>query len=255
MNAFRILRLFACLLLIALTACDSAKEAAGVDDLPPPPPIELPTVNPDRAFNVGMLVLDSVYNSELFAPYDIFQHTIFHTKPNPGMKIFTVARDTSVLTTFEGVRILPDYALETAPRIDVLVVPSALHNMDSDLEDSRVIDWVRDRGASAEYIVSLCDGAFILAKAGLLDGLNATTFPGDIDAFEKMFPKVKVHREVSFVHDQKAITSAGGAKSYDPAMYLVELLYGKKVVEGVGRGMVIDWDLNTVAHRRAGAGF
>ncbi|MEM7035399.1 MAG: DJ-1/PfpI family protein [Bacteroidota bacterium] len=212
-------------------------------------PIELPTVNPTEELNVGFLVLDSVYNSELMAPYDIFQHTIFHA--DPGMKVFTVARDTGVLTTFEGLRLLPDYRLEDAPRIDVLVVPSALHNMDSDLEDKRVIDWVRDRGEKARYIMSLCDGAFVLAKAGLLDSLNATTFPGDIDAFEKMFPQIKVHRGPSFVHDGKAITSNGGAKSYDPSMYLVELLYGKKAVAGVGRGMVIDWDLRDVEHWRA----
>jgi transcriptional regulator GlxA family with amidase domain len=164
--------------------------------------------------------------------------------------LFTVARTAGVLTTFEGLRILPDYTLETAPPIDILVVPSALHNMDSDLEDEQLIDWVRTRGEKAEFVMSLCDGAFVLARAGLLDDLDATTFPGDIDAFEKQFPRIRVHREVSFVHHGKAITGAGGAKSYDPAMYLVELLYGKEAADGIARGMVIDWDLSSVRHLR-----
>jgi transcriptional regulator GlxA family with amidase domain len=228
--------------LLAFSACQAP--AIPTEE---PKPITLTTVFPSRTLNVGFLVLDSVYNSELMAPYDIFQHTVFHA--DPGMDLFTVARDTGVLTTYEGLRLLPDYSLESAPPIDVLVVPSSKHNMDSDLEDERLINWVRDRGEKAQYILSLCDGAFILARAGLLDGMEATTFPGDIDAFEKRFPRVKVHRDVSFVHHGKAITSAGGAKSYDPAMYLVELLYGKKVADGIAGGMVIDWNLSKVEYK------
>lgn len=236
----------ALILILIFSACQPTSPAPSPEQ--PEPPIILNTVSPTRTLSVGFLVLDSVYNSELIAPYDILQHTIFHA--DPGMELFTVARDTGILTTFEGLRLLPDYALESAPPIDILVVPSAKHNMDTDLEDERLINWVRDRGEKAQYIMSLCDGAFILARAGLLDGMNATTFPGDIDAFEKQFPRVKVHRDVSFVHHGKAITSAGGAKSYDPAMYLAELLYGKKAADGIAGGMVIDWDLRKVKHIR-----
>ena len=109
----------------------------------------------DRPLNVGFLVLEGVYNSELIAPLDIFHHTVFHTKP--GMRVFTVGRTAATVTTFEGLRIGVDYALEDAPTIDVLVVPSAVNNMDSDLEDERLIDWVRARGRSARHVVSLCD--------------------------------------------------------------------------------------------------
>src|SRR5262245_32508866 len=76
-----------------------------------------------QAMNVGFLVVEKVYNSELMAPYDVFHHTIFHTKP--GMKVFTVSPDGKMVTTFEGIRIQTDYSLATAPRIDVLVIPSA----------------------------------------------------------------------------------------------------------------------------------
>jgi transcriptional regulator GlxA family with amidase domain len=96
--------------------------------------------------------------------------------------------------------------------------------------------------------VSLCDGAFGLAAAGLLDGLESTTFPGDVEAYRARFPQQVVHAGVSFVHDGRAITSAGGAKSYDPAMYLCEMLYGVDVARGIGRGMVIDWDVAQVQH-------
>ncbi|MFQ5527441.1 MAG: DJ-1/PfpI family protein [Thermoanaerobaculia bacterium] len=195
---------------------------------------------------VGFLIVDGVYNSELVAPYDIFHHTVFHTQP--GMELFTVSPDGTSVTTFEGLEIAAHYGFENHPEIDVLVVPSAEHSMDTDLENEVTMAWVREIGADADYLVSLCDGAFVLAAAGLLDGLASTTFPGDVDRYVEMFPDLDVRRGVSFVHDGRALTSQGGARSYDVAMYLVDLIYGEEVAKGVGRGMVIDWPSPDVPH-------
>ena len=96
--------------------------------------------------------------------------------------------------------------------------------------------------------MSLCDGAFVLAKAGLVDGKESTTFPSDVGRYRKTYPHLTVHEGVSFVHDGKLITSVGGAKSYDPALYLSELLYGTKAAEGLGRGLVIDWKLSDIKY-------
>jgi len=203
---------------------------------------------PDKVLNVAFLIVDGVYNSELVAPMDVLHHTIFHT--DKGMKVFTVAPSLEPITTFEGLRILPDYSYlyDSLPIIDVLIVPSAEHSMDSDLEDSDLINFVKNTGAKAQYIMSLCDGAFVLAKAGLVDGSASTTFPSDIARYKEMYPQLTVHSDVSFVHDGKIITSAGGAKSYDPALYLSEILYGKKAAEGIAGGLVIDWNLSEIKH-------
>lgn len=200
------------------------------------PAAGLPT---DRPLRAGFLMVDGVYNSELMAPYDIFHHTVFHAEP--GMEVFTVSPDGEPVTTFEGLRIEAHYGFEDAPPIDVLVVPSAEHSMDSDLENRAMMEWVRRVGGEARHVVSLCDGAFVLAAAGLLDGVASTTFPGDVERYKQMFPDLEVRSGVSFVHDGKALTSQGGARSYDVAMYLVDHLYGTEVAAGVGRGMVLDW--------------
>lgn len=200
----------------------------------------------DPRLQVGIMLLDRVYNSELMAPIDVFQHTIFHS--DPGMRVFTIGRSKAPVLTFEGQRILPDYDLDDAPPIDVLVMPSTEHSMGKDLEDQRLLRWLRERGQAAQYLLSVCDGAFPFAEAGLLDGLECTTFPGDIDKFRARYPHLTVHEGVIFVADGKVITGAGGARSYDPAFYLVEKLYGRKVAERIGRGLVIDWKLSEVAH-------
>jgi len=208
-----------------------------------------PAARPAPLRSVGFLLLPGVYNSELMAPYDVFHHVRFHAKEGP--RVFTVAPGAGPVTTFEGVRITPDHTFDDAPPIDLLVVPSAEHNMDTDLEDARLIAWVRERGGKAKLLLSLCDGAFILAKAGLLDGLEATTFPGDQDRFAGAFPAVRLMKGVLFVHDGKAVTSVGGARSYDAAMYVVESLYGREAAEAIGKGLVLEWSLPALAFRRA----
>lgn len=218
------------LVLLALVGCAPAAYDPGS-----------PGESPEGRLNVGFLIVDGVYNTELTAPYDLFHHTVFHTGEGRGMEVFTVAPTADPVVTFEGLRLLPHYTYDDAPPIDVLVVPSAEGSMGSDLDDETMIAGVRDVGGRASFVVSLCDGAFVLAKAGLLDGHAVTTFPGDQDAFAAMFPHLDLRRGVSFVHDGRMLTSEGGAKSFDVALYLIHHLYGERVAAGVGRGLILPW--------------
>jgi len=227
-------------LLLALgllfAACASAK------------PPEIPAGGPAKPpLQVGILLLDGTYNTELTAPYDVFNHTTSHT--DPGMRVFTIGRTRKMVTTYEGLRIAPDYDLRTAPPIEVLVVPSGKHSMTTDLVDLDLIQWLGHRGVNAKYVLSICNGAFLLAESGLLRDRQCTTYPDDVAAFRKEYPHIPVVENVSFVVDQETITSAGGARSYEPALYLVEKLYGKKTAEGVAKGLVIDWQLERVDHK------
>lgn len=198
-------------------------------------------------YNVAFLIMDGTYNTEFTAPFDIFQHTQFR-KGIKAMNTFTVANTLEPITTFEGVRILPDfdYTSDQLPKIDILVVPSAEHHLDSDLNDEMMLDFVRRTDRKALFVTSHCDGAFVLAKAGLLNQVVSTTFPSDIDLYKEMFPDLQVADSVLFVHDGKYITSAGGAKSFEAALYLCEFLYGAEIARSLAGGLVIDWDLEQV---------
>lgn len=204
-------------------------------------------LNPDW-YNVGFLIMDGVYNTELTAPYDIFHHTKFRDGIK-AMNVFTVANTLDPITSFEGLTIQPDFDYtDSVPDIDILVVPSAENHLGSDLEDEAMLDFVRSTSANALYVTSHCDGAFVLAESGILDGFESTTFPNDIGEYRERYPHLTVHDSVLFVHHDKFITSAGGAKSFEAALYLCEYLYGKKVVDEIAEGMVIDWNLEGVPH-------
>ncbi len=207
-----------------------------------------PKLVADR-YNVAFLVMNGTFNTELTAPYDIFQHTIFR-KGIKAMNVFTVADTDKAITTFEGMRILPDYNYlkDSLPKIDILVVPSAEHHLDTDLENRKMIEFVQKVSKKAEFVTSHCDGAFVLAKAGVLEGRVSTTFPSDIDKMKATFPTLDIRKNVLFVHDGKYITSAGGAKSFEAALYLCEYLYGKDIAESLAGGLVINWELDKVPH-------
>jgi transcriptional regulator GlxA family with amidase domain len=200
-------------------------------------------------YNVAFLIMEGTYNTEFTAPYDIFQHTRYREDIR-GMNTFTVANTRQPITTFEGLRILPDfdYTRDSLPRIDVLVVPSALHHLDTDLEDTAMLNFVQEADKSALFVTSHCDGAFVLAAAGLLEHSVSTTFPSDIRSYRKMFPQLQVADSVLFVHDGKYITSVGGARSFEAALYLCEHLYGRDVAKALAKGLVIHWDLSAIPH-------
>lgn len=206
----------------------------------------VPQIKKDR-YNVAFLIMDGVYNTEFTAPFDIFQHTQYR-EGIKAMNTFTVANTLNPITSFEGIRILPDfdYTKDSIPKIDILVVPSAEHHLDSDLEDMEMLKFIKQVDKKALFMTSHCDGAFVLAKAGLLNNVASTTFPSDLETYKKMFPKLEVKDSVLFVHDGKYITSAGGAKSFEAALYLSEYLYGKDIAESLAGGLVIDWDLEEI---------
>ena len=208
----------------------------------------MPELNPD-SYNVAFLIMDGTFNTEFTAPFDIFQHTKFR-EGIKAMNTFTVANTLEPITTFEGVRILPDfdYTKDDLPQIDILVVPSAEHSMDKDLKDSIMLNFIKETDKNALYMTSHCDGAFLLAKSGILDSVASTTFPSDVENYRKMFPNLNIKDNILFVHDGKYITSAGGAKSFEAALYLCEVLYGKEIAKSLAKGLVIDWELSKVPH-------
>lgn len=203
--------------------------------------------NNTAILTAGFLGLNGVYNNELFAPYEVLQHT-YSQGSSQYIRPFIVTPDGKPFTTFEGVQIIPDYSFENAPPIDILVIPSMKTSKTEVLENKTVIHWIAETQKNATYVMTFCWGAFPLAATGALNGRYATTFPYDNNKLAAMFPSVKIRRGVSFVVDGKYITSVGGHPSHESALYLVERLYSKKMARKIAKGMVMDWKLSNVKY-------
>jgi transcriptional regulator GlxA family with amidase domain len=239
-------RAFALLGVLVLGACQSPP-----DDPAPTPETEAKRVDQalasDSVLTAGFVALDRVYNTELVAPYDVFEHT-FYRDSTRFIAPFVVSPDGAPVQTFEGLRVGAHYSFETAPPIDVLVVPSTSTSRDADLENERVLRWLEETARDAEYVISVCYGAFPLVATGLLDGRQVTTFPGAQDELADRFPSVTVRRDARVVVDGKYVTSVGGARSYEPALYLVDRLYGRETARSIASGLVLPWNPDDIPH-------
>jgi len=190
------------------------------------------TASPTPDLQVGILVMDGIYNTELVGPYDVLDHA-------KGFSVFTVAPTKKTLRSAEGLRFEADHAIGAHPKIDVLVIPS-FEKYEEHVKDPKLMGWIKSQAESAKWVLSHCWGAFYLAKAGLLDGKHAMTYPPDLDKLEKQFPKIKVERGYRFVRDGKYITSAGGVASFESPQYLVKVVLGDDAAKKVARGLVMD---------------
>ena len=199
----------------------------------------------------AFLAVDGVFNSELIAPYDILQHSIYRD-PKNYFDCYIVSPDGKPVKTAEGLTVQAHYSFANCPNPQVLIIPSTEGSMGKDLKNPVYMGWLKKKVASAKAVITLCDGAFPLAHTGALNGLNATTFPGDQEAFAKKYAEVIVHRDVLFVQHHKYITSVGGAKSYEPALYLAHRWFGEAHAKRLAQGLVIDWDLSKIPHKTFG---
>jgi len=207
---------------------------------------------PAGVLRAGFVVTPGVFNSELMAPYDVLEHTRYRDE-NDYVACFVIAQTMEPLRTAEGIWITPHHSFADAPELDIVIIPSGEHSMDSDLENGAYVAYLEKVIAGADWVISLCDGAFPFAATGALNGRIATTFPGDRDAFAARFPEIDVRYDVRFVVDGRFITSVGGAPSYEPAFWLVDHLYGSEHAARTAQGLVFDWDPGMLPHLVVGA--
>lgn len=172
---------------------------------------------------VAILVFDGVQIIDSMGPYEVFGAA--------GCNVYTVAATKDPVTSAMGLQIVPKYSFADAPQPDVLVVPGG--GVKAASGDAATLKWVGDVTGRAEHTMSVCNGAFILASAGLLDGLTATTTSGNIDRLRASYPKVKVVENQRYVDNGKIITTAGLSAGIDGALHVVALLLGNGAAQQV----------------------
>jgi putative intracellular protease/amidase len=138
-----------------------------------------------------------------------------------------------------GMSVNPGFTFATAPRPDVLVVPGGTVN--PQLENPAVMRWIRESAKGAEVVLSVCNGAFFLARAGLLDGLEATTFAGLIDQLRAEAPKARVVTDRRFVDNGRIVTAAGLSAGIDGSLHVIEKLLGKGAAQLAAVSLEYDW--------------
>ena len=187
----------------------------------------------DKPLTVGILLLDKPYITEFAGPLDVYHHV-----PAEKLKVFIISDTLQERMTYEGMPFRANYTIDNAPKLDVLVVPSGAGSLDADLKNVRVIDWIKKVSGEARFVTSHCEGAFLLAQAGLLADKAATTFHTDTDTLQQKHPTCRVQKGQRIVTDGNLITSPGGLASYEASLYVVEKLFGKEQAMTIATALV-----------------
>jgi len=186
----------------------------------------------DNRPTVAILLFNSVQIIDFAGPWEVFGGAGYH--------VFSVAEKPDPVTTVYGQKITADYTFENSPKADVLLVPGG--GTRDAVANPRLIKWVQDKAKESRRVMSVCTGAFILARAGLLDGLSATTVRGGIDRLATQGKNIRVVYDKRYVDNGKVITTAGLSSGIDGALYLVSKMLGKGQAQQTALDIEYKWD-------------
>lgn len=175
---------------------------------------------------VGIALFDGAEELDWAGPWEVLSYWSRY-KPEDHIEVFTVARDNSrPIECAKGLRVLADHSWDSAPEIDVLVVPGG-SGTSVLLGDDEVRAWLRSIHERARLTTSVCTGAFLLADAGLLKGRAATTHWSDFDELLTIDRSIEAKPEARFVDEGDIITAAGISAGIDMALYLIVRLHSE----------------------------
>jgi putative intracellular protease/amidase len=187
--------------------------------------------------NLAIFIFDGVQIIDYTGPYEVFGQA--HQNGEPLFNVYTIAEKPDALTTNMGMTVTPKYTFDNAPKPDIIVLPGG--NVPDHMNNPKVIKWVQESASQSEYVMSVCNGAFYLGRAGLLDGLSATTYYGLIDGLKTLAPKAKIVSDQRFVDNGKIITTAGLSSGIDGALHLVEKIAGYGRAQEIALNMEYNW--------------
>ncbi|HWC74313.1 MAG TPA: DJ-1/PfpI family protein [Gemmatimonadales bacterium] len=184
----------------------------------------------DGAVPVAFLVSDGAVIIDFCGPWEVF-HDVQVNGRHDAFRLYTVADTTRPIRASGGMKIVPDYDFATAPNPKVIVVPAQSG------ANKAALEWLRRSSKAAHLTMSVCTGAFVLARTGLLAGKSATTHHNSFGEFAVAFPDVRLQRGARFVDDGN-ISSAGGLSSgIDLALHVVERYYGRETAKKTADAM------------------
>jgi transcriptional regulator GlxA family with amidase domain len=186
---------------------------------------------PDRgSINVAILMSEGVNVIDFSGPWGVFESvSLPHTTDSP-FRLMAVSDTADVVMSASGLKIKPDFTVDNVPQPRVVVIPA---QMGSD----KIRDWLRKTFQTTDVTMSVCTGAFQLAKAGLLNGMAATTHHQFQDELEKKYPEIQVKRGVRFVENEKISTAGGLTSGTDLALRVVERYFGRDVAQATAAYM------------------
>ena len=198
---------------------------------------------------MGIYLFDEVEVLDFAGPFEVFStasrvHARFQPDAMQPFEVFTLADTRRTIKARGGLLVEPHFEITKHPRLDILIIPGGV--VTAELEREEVINWIARTAQPSTVTASVCTGAFLLAKAGLLQNKEATTHWEDIEDLKRMFPDVIVEAGVRWVERGKVVTSAGISAGIDMSLHLVARFEGEELARRTARQMEFEWQQSGV---------
>jgi len=186
--------------------------------------------------NVAILMFDDVEVLDFAGPFEVFSVTSELNKGERPFAVSTVAEHPGAVNARNGLSVNPDCTISDCPPPDILIVPGGQGTRKL-IDNLAVINWIKDCARTAELVLSVCTGSLLLGKAGLLEGLEATTHHQVLDLLKELAPNTTIIENQRFVDNGKIITSGGIAAGIDMSLHVVGKLLGTAQAEQTAEHM------------------
>jgi len=201
-------------------------------------------------WRVSVLVFEDADVLDIAGPYEVFAVAGRREGLEP-FQVTLVGVTPGTVALRGGFRVEPAFTIADAPTAEILIVPGGAGTRRL-LEDPALLAWICRAAEQAELVLSVCTGALLLGKAGLLDGLEVTTHQSAIALLREVAPKARVRQGERFLDNGKVIVAAGISAGIDMALHVVERLLGDEQAAETAAYMEYHWDRNDVALRDEG---
>ena len=196
-----------------------------------------------KQWKVGILLFNEVEVLDFAGPFEVFSIT---TSPEGNVKPFevrTIAQTKEVIRARNGLQVVPDYCFADNPSFDILIIPGGYGAEEIEIHNDVVLSWIKEQKPKVSLMTSVCTGAFLLAKAGLLEGKKATTHWIDIDRLEKEFDTITIERDVKYVDEGSIMTSGGVSAGINMSFHIIKKLLGEEIARTTAKRMEYDIDI------------
>lgn len=191
---------------------------------------------PSTPRTLGVLLFEGFELLDVFGPCEAYGIRDL----DGAFRIAMVAEKPGPIASAQGPRAVAEFGFNDCPRLDVLLVPGGIGTR-REVDNGTLISWLRTRAAEIELVTSVCTGAALLARAGLLDGRRATTNKRSFAWVERQGPKVNWIKQARWVEDGKFATSAGVSAGIDLALATIARLVSAEIAEQAASAMEYEW--------------
>ena len=188
--------------------------------------------------NIGIYIYNQAEVLDFSGPFEVF--SVANRLANLGWNIWLVAEEKSLVEARGVFQVKPHYSIQNVPELDVLIVVGGVHS--DELRKTEVINWIRKTTEKTHITASVCTGAFLMAEAGLLDGLEVTTHWEDISDLHRNYKNLQVREGIRWIEQGKLFTAAGISAGIDMSLELVSRLASAELAERTARQMEYTWN-------------